>query len=453
MPYYKCPSCMTFAAPNWGLLKGHLTRIHKEDLKDAKAEAFADFEISEEEYNKFRPPSVAATETTPTETEHKVAETPVVTGSTKTPPAPEIITEYVGEPVARLRQVLLVNGGSPGAVNAVTLIMSRSRWLWGNPYELETLLIAHFGQTKKDWVRQCVAQYIRGVELPDDVKGMSPYIYAQGTPYGQTYGQPNYGYPLQGQPMQPPFGQPMMTAEVQELRAEVAHLREERQREHEQQLLNRIAELEKRQESGQGSPLMTRLEAIEKKLEGSSQSSTMTIYDEKGNPMVLPYDRSYMVALNRKQEVETEAIRTAQMIELLKGRGDSGDKYTPLLEALKKEQEAANRKVEELTKSLSDQRIGHLEERIKAAEELALSSGGEGKGVLEFAAQAGADIKEGAAAALKEVGDRVDRGVDTLKEVITNRPAAPPVTTPRSPQEIADIMETENAVLHAIGEQ
>lgn len=456
MAYYKCPDCSTYIHEQWGMLKGHMIRTHKrEDLKDALVDAFAGFQITEQEYNALKNPTL-----TPPETPPPPAVTPPIPPSVSPPPPPpvgippvEIISEYVGEPVARLRQVLLVNGGAPTMVEIVTRIMSLSRWLWGNPYELESTLVAQFGTAKRQWVQQCVAQYIRGVDLPDDVRGISPYNYGTASPYGQSgYGFP-FTAPYPGQSPNMPFSAPAVSPEMQELRTELARLREERQREHEQQLLNRIADLEKKMETGgQASPLMTRLEAIEKRLEAGGQASTMTIYDDKGNPMVLPYDRSYMAALNRKAEVETEAIRTAQMIELFKGRGGGDEKWQPLLESLKEEQKLANKRVEDLTKSLADQRIDHLEERVKAAEELAASSGGEGKGILEVASEAGADLKEGAADVVREVKGSVEHGIDTIREILTNRPVPPANATPRSPQEIADIMEAENTFLGTIGE-
>lgn len=450
MAYYKCPDC-EFVVQQWPLLKGHLMQRHgRDDLKEVKdASAFDQYQITTEEYARLKPP--APVQTAPPPAAETPANPPPGASPAGNPQAqkPEPITEYVGEPVARLRQVLLVNGGDPKAVETVTRVMSLSKWLWGNPYELERTILPHFSN-KREWVQACISQYIRGVDLPDDLRDESPYSYGQTGGYGRQ--QYNFQYPNRG--VQGMEGAPALSPELQELRAEIARLREERQREHEKTLLDRISELEKKLEhSGQLSPLEQKVKELEERLSGGGQAATMTIYDEKGNPMVLPYDRSYMQAIIRKQEVETEKIKTEQLLQMLGNRGDNTEKFTPLLDALKKEQAEANKKVEDLTKSLADQRIAHLEERVRAAEDLAASGTGESKGILEFAAEASENIRDGAAAAGKELKDSIEHGVDTIKEVITNRPPAPPNPNPRTPGQIADIMESENSFLASVGEK
>lgn len=452
--YYKCPDC-DFAHPNWLILKSHMTGKHDYDLQDATQRSdFQKYEIPAEDYVQLRqkkmgnqppatPPVTPATPALPAQPAQPTpVSPPIATTNTL-----DQISEYVGEPVARLRQVLLVNGGSPPIVETITKVMTLSRWLWGNPYELERTLLPHF-PGKRDWVQACISQYIRGVELPDDIKGLTPYTYGQPNAYGQT----GYTYPYgAGQPTAPALPNP----ELLEVRAELNRLREERQKEHEQRLLDRIAELEKKAEGGGPGGYLATLEAKIKELENrlTGGSATMTILDDRGNPMVLPYDRSYMAALNRKAEVETDAIKTTQMIELFKGRGDGSDKYTLILESLKKEQEAANKRVEDLTKALNDQRIAHLEERIKAAEEMAGSMGGEGKGVLDLASEAGSDIKEGVQFAAEKLKETISEGFDKASSIMANRPAPVTIVNPRTPEKIADIIDAENEFLSAIGEK
>ncbi len=146
---------------------------------------------------------------------------------------------------------------------------------------------------------------------------MYPYNLGQGMqPYNNPYGYPPPPY----QPL-PGYGAPAVNPEVADLKAEVNHLREERQRETEQRWKDRIAELEKKLEGGgQMAMLQEKIKDLENRLAGAGQASCMTIYDDKGNPMDLPFDRSYMMALNRKQEAETEAIKTAQYITILEQR-------------------------------------------------------------------------------------------------------------------------------------
>lgn len=453
MAFYRCSECGTYYSIAWGMLKGHMVRTHKrDDLKDAKEDAFASSVISQEEYNRGKEGLETADFSTPSPPP----------GSGQIPPnnppggiTPSNITEYVEEPVERLRQVLLVNGGQQALVDTVTKIMGLSRWLWGNPYELEGMLVAQFGSAKLKWVQQCVAQYIRGVVLPDDVKGISPPPYAYGQP-GPYYNPGSYpGYPGQSVPAGA-FGPPTVSAETQELRAEVARMREDRQKEHEQQLLERIKDLEKKLETGgQIDPTVARLEAIEKKLDGGGQATTMTIYDGQGNPMVLPYDRSFVIALTRKQDAEAELVKTRQFAEMFNARGGSDERLTPVLKALEDKFNESAKKVEELTKTIQDDRIKGLEARVKAAEDLALSGTGEGKGVLEFAEGASADIREGAMALGKDIKDGVTESIEKLTGLLTKRSATPvtALATPRSPDQIADIMESENAFLSAIGEK
>lgn len=241
---------------------------------------------------------------------------------------------------------------------------------------------------------------------------------------------------------------------VQELQSELARLREERQKDKEQQLLNRISDLEKKLETGgTGTPMMQRLEAIEKRLEGGGQPPTMTIYDDKSNPMVLPYDRSFMAALQRKMDVEAEAVKTTQLMEILKVRGGDDSKLTPILERLQKDQEAANKRVEELKTALQDQRVQHLEERVAKAEELAASAGGDSKGILDLAAEAGADMRSGAAEAVTALKEGIDKTVERVTDAVKNRPTSSTPAANRSPDQIVGIMEAENQFLTAIGEK
>jgi DNA-binding transcriptional MerR regulator len=462
--YYKCPDCTTFLAPNWALLKGHMIRMHnRDDLKgeQVKEDAFADYQITEEEYNTLKQPPLNPQSNTGAEnaTQNPDAKTPPLNPTPKTTgdtpannaapnPPPEEFYQYTGEPVERMRQVLLVNGLNPGTVAIITKVMNLSPWLWGNPYELETMLNAHIANAKpKGWVQQSVAQYIRGVDLPNEVKGMSGYNYGPQNPYGQ----PGYQYPFPNQPQPAQFGPPVPNPELAEMRAEVTRLREERQKEHEKQYEDRIRELEKKLEAGtQQNPLLEKIKELENKLANAGQNPMMIINDEQGHPMQVPYDRGFMAALTRKQEVEMESMRTEQMLRIMTMNSGGSDKTEEMLAELKKDREDSNKQIAELTKQLRDQQLNEMKAEIKAVREMAINPGTDGKGVLDVATEAGDNLKEGAMAIAREVKESVDSGLNKIGEILTNRPAAPVNAVSRSPQEISAIMETENELLNLL---
>ena len=460
MANYKCPDCPTFTTQQWGLLKGHLMRKHQRseftDVKDASG--FAEFEISDEEYANLR----SASGSIPVDTGSEGSGDPPPPVNQKartieTPPPVEPISEYVGEPVSRLRQILLVNGGQPSIVETVTKIMALNKWLWNNPDQIEAQLMAHFGQSKKAWIQACVTQYWRGVELPRELKGGGNPYYTQGNPYGG----PGYGY--QGGYQNPPAGwnQNLGNPEVQELKAEVTRMREERQaelrRQEQQVLLDRIAKLES---GGSRDPVLARLEAIEKQITGGGMPTTMTIYDEKGHPMVLPYDRSFQDAMTRKAEAETKLQEFNQMLAMMGNRGGMDEATKAQMKRLEDATADANKRVEDLVKAMTDQRMAQLEaavknaqDRAKAAEEAAAAGTGETKGVLDFASEAAGDMREGAAEIAKQVKEGVSESIEKLGQIITNHPITTTPAVQRTPEEIADIMDAENTFLGSIGEK
>ena len=201
MAAYKCPEC-DFAVRQWPLLKGHMLHGHDRiDLKEAGEHEFEAFAISDEEYLRLKPPpggppaainpAGGAAQNPP-----KSAETTGTPAGSPIVPPLEPLTDYIGEPVERLHQVLLVNGGKPTTVAIVDQVMRLNRFLWGNPYELEKTLLAHFGQSQQRWVQQCVTQYMQGVQLPDDLKSGGYYPQGGAPMYGNPRG--NYQYPQPG---------------------------------------------------------------------------------------------------------------------------------------------------------------------------------------------------------------------------------------------------------------
>jgi hypothetical protein len=79
------------------------------------------------------------------------------------------------------------------------------------------------------------------------------------------------------------------------------------------------------------------------------------------------------------------------------------------------------------------------------------SGSGDGKGVLDVAQNAGQDLKEAAVALGKGIQDNIDKGIDSIREVITNKPTGSVNQVARSPQQIAAIMQGENDLLNSLG--
>ena len=465
MAFYKCQECDTFHTTKWPLFKGHMVNIHKKVYPEGTiADAFTQFEISEDEYNQLAGKGtgdpIVKTGLEKDDEELVNPGTPK-TGSPKdtpkggTPANPpgdgerEIIASYTPEPVERLRQVMWVNGIDQKTRDRIVNVMALSPRYWSNFRDLEELLVSHLGLPKKSLCQTMVMQYSDGVQIPREDRGMYPYS------QGQNQFGPNYsGYPVP--PYQPPpwSAAPVVDPKLAILEAEVTHLREERQRDNEKRLLDRIAELEKKNEGGgRVAQLEAEIKQLKESLSGAGQAPTMTIYDGNGNPMVLPYDRSYMEAMRRKQEVETESLRTEQMVRMMSLNGGKPDQFEPILAQMKADREAANKKIDELTKQMYDNQIAALKSEIKAAQDMAANSGGDGKGVLDVATEAGENLKEGAMAIAREVKESMDTGLTKIGEILTNRPPVPVTTVNRSPQDITAIIEEENALLGSLGEQ
>jgi hypothetical protein len=465
MAFYKCPECDSFHTTKWPLFKGHMVNRHKKVYpEDTAADAFTAFEISEDEYNQLagKGPGDPVVETVSEKEGEEVENSgkPKTGGPKETPKPPppenapetgirEKIAYYTTDPVDRLGQVMWVNGVEPKLRERITNVMALSPRYWTNYRELEELLVSHLGPNKRGLCQTMVSQYADGVQIPREDRGMYPYSQGQ-----NQYG-PNYpSYP--NAPYQPPpwANIPAVDPKIAVLEAELNHLREERQRDNEKRLLDRIAELEKRNEGGGViEQLKAEIKQLKESLAGAGQASTMTIYDSAGNPMVLPYDRGFTEALRRKQEVETESLRTEQMVRMMMLNGGKPDQFEPVLAQMKADREAANKKIDELTKQMYDNQIEALKHEIKAAQDMAANSGGDGKGVLDVATEAGENLKEGAMAIAREVKESLDNGMTNLKEILTNRPPAPANTVVRSPQEISGIIEEENALLGSLGEQ
>ena len=222
----------------------------------------------------------------------------------------------------------------------------------------------------------------------------------------------------------------------------------------EKALLDKISDLEKKVESG-GSPsaLDVRLKAIEDKLAGGHGTQSMTIYDAKGQPIVVPYDPSFMEAMRRQADAQHELEQQKFWLQLFGNKDGAGSEFKEAIKRLEDQVAEANKNVEKFKEALLNQQIASLHEQLDDLKEELKTAPGEGKSVLDFAQEAGANIREGAAEAGKLVKDAVHEGMQDIKEIMTNRPRTPPPSVNRSPQQIADIMVAENQVLSALGEK
>ena len=365
MAFYKCPDCPTYFTTKWSMLKGHFSLKHRDtraDLvtEDKKEDAFTPFEISEEDYvrltGKGKPPLIVETglekDDDKTQGTGSPEKTPV-SGTPRVEPAavaPEIISQYTGDPVGRLHQVMVVNQVEPKLIERITNIMALSPRYWTNYRELEELLVSHIGPIKRGLCQTIVSQYADGVQLPREERSMYPYNTAPGA---SNFNQP-FGYQNPYGPPPVTYGPPAPNPEVATLKAEIDRLRDERHQDNEKRLLDRIAELEKKNEGGGVvAQLQAQIEELKKQLSGAGQQATMILYDDKGNPMQVPYDRSFMEALRRKQEVETESARTEQMIKLMTLNGGSNDRFDQMMAEMKADREAANKRIEELSKAIT----------------------------------------------------------------------------------------------------
>jgi hypothetical protein len=345
MEYYACnDSDCNFKTNNWGKLKSHLIKTHsREDLKDAKADAFVDFAITQDEFKGIQQSTGGSSNSE--------------------------ITSYSDEPSERLREVLEVNLGEPETIKKVLKIFQLSPWLEKDLQALQAVLIANY-PGKKLQIGTCLSQYAR-----------SPYN-----------------------------GQTEVSPEMSEIRRELANLKSEREKEREEKLLSRIAELEKKLESGQG-------------------LKVMTIYDEKGNANVLPYDASYM-----------EAMKLQQMKQLF--MSDDNSQLIML-----------QKQVADLTKALNDEKMTSMRKEIIELKELAAHPA-DGKGILEVAESAGTDVKDLLIAAGKEVKNTLEDGLSNIAAAVSNKGkiGQDPFNDgiQRTPEQIIGIMETENALLEAL---
>ncbi len=141
MPYM-CPECGT-VYERWPPLKGHMIKAHNHmELKEAKAEVFQDYQISDEEAQEAK----------------------------KKAPEKKPITEFATEPVERLNAVLTVNGIEDEArERCLNIFRLNPSWHY-DPYQVAQLLVAH-ATKRRELVVSIVKQYIGDLKVPPEAQG------------------------------------------------------------------------------------------------------------------------------------------------------------------------------------------------------------------------------------------------------------------------------------------
>ena len=423
MPYL-CPQCDA-VYPRWNLLKGHLVHNHKaQEFKESTKEQIEEFAITEEEAK-----------------ERKRQKTLGKAGA---------ITEIPSEPVERLHTVLQLNGVDPEvAETVVNIFRLNPRW-WGDPYQLDSLLRTRV--KPQATVVFLVKQYIDGVDIPQDTADRygiparhpaSPYY-----PGGEGGRGGEYGYPRGG------GSEPVTHADMW---ADRERQRLERELDENRRKLGDLeSKLHSAMEPGAGS---------------ATETKTMTIADEHGNPMVIPYDPMLMEAIRREQEARARKAEREEMMTQMaaftgKGSPDTEslkDLLKPFDDALKEargevaklREDLQNQRLEALRKETegAKQEAAEAKQEAREAKEMAAAGGGEGKGLLDYAGTAGAEARDALDKVAKDIRGTVEGMGDKITSVLTGAriPPRPRQGSSLTPSEVADIMEVENRISQRIG--
>lgn len=416
MPYM-CPECAT-VYQKWPPLKGHMIKAHNHaELKEAKVEAFQDYEITDEEAQK--------------EKERKA-------------PEKKQITETPTDPVERLDAILTVNGIEDEArQRCLNIFRLNPSWHY-DPYQVEQLLVAQ-NVKRRELVISIVKQYIGDLKVPPDIQGSTfpqPGRGGAGA-YGVTPGGVGGEYPGYSRPG---GGAGFVTHE------ELYRQREtERLEQQVHQLVNRTAELEEKLK--EGGPQ-----------QGSQQGEkTMTIADERGNPMVVPFDPLLMDAIRREQEAKSRKAEREEMLAQMAGLGRGGtdqEAMKAILKPYEDEMKAARDQISQLQQDLRQQQIDQLKKETEAAKTEAKTATAEAREAKEMAAaatrgdknladylgEAGTEAKDAIQKAAKDVKDGLTEAGDRVASIVTGR-APTRREAPKSPGDVAAIMEAENEFL------
>ncbi len=418
MPYM-CPECAT-VYQQWGPLKGHLMKAHnRQELKEAKAEAFQDYQITDEEAQK--------------EKEKKA-------------PKKKEITEIPTDPVERLDGLLAVNGIDDEArQRCLNVFRLNPSWHY-DPYQVEALLVAQGATKRRELVVSIVKQYIGDLKAPPEIQGSTFPQPGRGAGPGAYYGAPGgVGGEYPGYP-RPGGGTGFVTHE------ELYRQREnERLEDQVHQLVNRTEELE--QKLKEGGPQ-----------QGSQQGEkTMTIADERGNPIIIPYDPVYMDVLRREQEAKARKAEREEMLTQMaafSGKGTDQESMKAFLKPLEEAVQAARaeatemrRKMEEQTQKDLERRTATAEERAATAErkaeeakEMAVAAARGDKTLADYLGEAGTEAKDAVQKAAKDVKDGLTEVGDRVVSVVTGRVPARR-EAPKSPGDIAAIISAEDEFL------
>jgi hypothetical protein len=420
-----CPECETVYR-SWPFLKGHLMKVHNhQELKEATAETFKDYGITDEEAQ-----------------ERKKKKTP----------EKKQITEVPTEPVERLDALLDMNGIEDEArERCVGIFRLNPSWHY-DPYQVEQLLVAQGATKRRELVVSIVKQYIGDLKVPPDIEGSTfsqPGRGGGAGAYGRTSGGVGGEYP--GYP-RPGGGTGFVTHEELYRQQETQKLEQQVQ-----QLLNRTAELEgKLKQRGPQAGDQT------------GDQRTMTIADEHGNPMIVPYDPTLMDAIRREQEARARKAEREELINQMTGlglgKGTGGeDVKEAVKEALKPYEEEIKASREQVTKlqdELRQQQQDQTRKQIEAAQEEAKGAKAEAREAKEMAAaaakgdktmadylgEAGVEAKDAIQKAAKDIKEGLTDAGERVASIVTGR-APVRREAPKSPGDIAAIIGAEDEFL------
>ncbi len=214
-------------------------------------------------------------------------------------PEKKQITETPTEPVERLDALLAMNGiGDEERKRCVDIFRLNPSWHY-DPYQVEQLLVAQNATKRRELVVSIVKQYIGDLKVPPEAQGAAfpqpgraAAAYYGPTPGG--VGREYAGYPRPG------GGTGFVTHE------ELYRFQEAQRLEQQvHQLEDRTEELEQKLKEGSQQGTQQGAQLGEK---------TMTIADEHGNPMVIPYDPTLMDAIRREQEAKARKAEREEML-------------------------------------------------------------------------------------------------------------------------------------------
>jgi len=199
---------------------------------------------------------------------------------------------------------------------------------------------------------------------------------------------------------------------------------------------------------------------------------TMTIHDEQGRPMTVPYDPEMAAALRHEVEMRVRVAERKEMFEMIaalnpRPQENAGEALKAALAPLEAQMKAAQDEVVRLRTEMQEERLASAQKaaeeakseamqarhEAQQAKEMAASASRGDKTVVDYMQEAGIEMKT----AMQEAGQGLQSTVKDMGRGLTNiATRTPPAPETRldgnvKPQEIADLMQVEDRILEKIG--